>query len=160
MAKRQTKQSEQELLEQRFVEEYLVDFDQYLAAIRAGIPRLQAKKKATLLMSTTTVQLEIVKRVDAMQVDQIATPQRILMGLMREAGRSTFGSDRIGALRTVHEIIKDMRKSAKEDASEAEQKKRDGKKGGVMLVPGAASLSDWESAAKVAQAALKAAVKE
>jgi hypothetical protein len=78
------------------------------------------------------------------------------MGLMREAGQSAFGSDRIGALKTVHEILKDVRKQAKEDAEDAKA----GKKGGVMLVPGNASLTDWEKAATAAQAELKRKVTE
>jgi phage terminase small subunit len=156
MATRKTKETEEDALAARFVDEYLVDFDPFLAAVRAGIPRLQAKPKAKVLMATMAVQKAIVERVDAMKPADIATPQRILMGLMREAGKSAFGSDRIGALKTVHEILKDVRKQAKEDAEDAKA----GKKGGVMLVPGNASLTDWEKAATAAQAELKRKVTE
>ena len=55
----------EDALETRFVDEYLVDFDQYLAAIRAGVPRLQAKPKSKVLMSTMAVQKAIIARVDA-----------------------------------------------------------------------------------------------
>ena len=143
-------------LETRFVDEYLVDFDQYLAAIRAGVPRLQAKPKSKVLMSTMAVQKAIIARVDAMKPSDIATPQRILMGLMHETGKTTFGSDRVGALKSVHEVLKDIRKQDKEDTEQAKA----GKKGGVMLVPGAASLTDWEQAATMMQADLKKKVTE
>jgi len=146
----------EDALETRFVDEYLVDFDAYLAAIRAGVPRLQAKPKSKVLMSTMAVQRAIIERVDAMKPGDIATPQRILMGLMREAGKAAFGSDRIGALRSVHEVLKDLRKQEKEDAETAKQ----GKKGGVMLVPGVTSLTDWEKAATTMQEELKKKVTE
>lgn len=161
MAKKQIRKTEdtsetEDTLEARFVNEYLVDFDPYLAAVRAGVPRLQAKPKAKVLLGTMAVQKAIVERVDAMRPSDIATPQRILMGLMREAGRAVFDGDRIGALKSVHEVLKDIRKQEKEDAESA----KTGKKGGVMLVPGIPALSDWEEAATASQAVLKKKVTE
>lgn len=156
MATKKAKPSEEDALVSRFVDEYLVDFDPLLAAARAGIPRLQAKPKSKELMARMDVQKAVVERVDAMKPSDIATPQRILMGLMREAGRAIFNGDRINALRTVHEVLKDVRKHEKEDSEAAKA----GKKGGVMLVPGNASLTDWEKAATAAQAELKKKVTE
>lgn len=146
--------------ESKFVDEYIRDFDYYAAALRVGIPRLQAKKKGKLILQSHAVMVEIAKRVDSMLPQEIATPQRILAGLMREVGSGVFGKDRIAALKTAHEVLKDVKaqKLKEDEAADAAKKRKNGS--GVMLVPGGVALSDWEKVARAQQAKLKEKVRE
>lgn len=148
-------------LNTRFIDEYLIDFDHVAAAIRAGIPRLQAKAKSRLMMQDGDILIEIRRRVDAMQAEEIATPNRILAGLMREAGTAFFNKDRIAALKEAHAILQDSRKNKREDKEQQEDEERKSSVGGgVMRVPGIVSLDEWEAAAQKSQGDLKKKVRE
>lgn len=156
MARKTAVKSEKEM----FVEEYLVDFDFYAAAIRAGVPRLQARKKGKLLMQDGDVLRLVKERLDTMLPEEIVSPQRILGGLMREAGTAVFNSDRVAALKAAHSVLKDLKVAKRIDREDEEKDKIKKRGSGVMVVPGVAALNDWEAAAQAQQAKLKEKVKE
>lgn len=143
-------------IEEQFVNEYLVDYDGFLAAIRIGTPRLQAKKRAEQLLGSQEVQAALAARVDAMRPGELTSPSRLLFGMLREVGRAKWSGDRLVALKQVHEMLKDLRKQELEEADAAKAEQR----GGVMVVPGTPSLNDWEKAAAQMQKELKDKVKE
>lgn len=142
------------------MDEYVRDFDFYAAAIRSGVPRLQAKRKGRLYLQTTHVLAEVAKRVDAMLPEEIVTPQRVLAGLMREAGSGVFSKDRIAALKSAHDVLKDVKQQKRRDEDDEAVRKQRKRGGGVMMVPGMPALSDWEKAAREMQSKLKEKVRE
>lgn len=146
--------------EDLFAEEYCVDFDPIAAALRSGVPRLQAKQKAKLFLQDRAVLVAIQKRIDDMLPEQIVTPQRVLAGLMREGRTAFLDGVRVQALKEAYTILRDTQESEYRNTQrkDADEKKRRGS--GVMVVPGMPALTDWEAAAREQQAKLKEQVKE
>lgn len=129
----------------RFVDEYLTDYDGTSAAIRCGIPRLNAVAYAKEWLQDPYVVQRMARVVDERTVDQLTTPQRVMAALLREAHTAPKAADRIRALTKAGEILHAAIESAK------------GKNGlgrGVLLVPAQAALDDWEHAAQAQQQSL------
>lgn len=143
-----------------FVTEYLVDFDPIAAALRCGVPRLQAKAKAKLWMQDRVVLCGIQEGVDKMLPEQIATPQRILAGLMRESRTAFLDGVRVQALTAAHAVLSDVKKQKKLDEKDENEKNKRKNGRAVLMVPGTPALTDWEAAAREQQAKLKEKAKE
>jgi hypothetical protein len=144
---------------ERFVDQYLIDYDYRAAAIRMGVPRLAARNKGYALLQSADVVVLLQKRIDQMSPSQIATPSRIAAALL-ETSASVFAkpSERVAALKELRALVADA------EASGANINKHG--IGGVMLVPQvpgksfAEQMTNWESAAIAMQRKLKDEVRD
>lgn len=141
-------------LRDKFVDEYLIDFDQTAAAIRIGFSASFAQTYAEKFMTEPYVRKAIAIRQHAMaEDDKIEADQdrrRIRAALMREAhyrGPGSSHAARVSALAKLASI-RDMDAPTK---IKSELTMR----GGVMMVPGIANLEDWEKAAQASQTDLQ-----
>lgn len=138
----------------RFVKEYLLDYDQKAAAIRCGYGESFAGTYADKFMNEPYV-LQQIKRTELAfaedaDVEEEDTKRVIRAALLREAhyrGPGSSHSARVNALAKLA-IIHDMDKTDKAGAEV-------GSRSGVMEVPGIASAEDWESTAAAAQKKLQ-----
>lgn len=139
-----------------FVQEYLKDYDAFAACLRCGFMRSFAGEYAQRFMTEPYVrqQIEIysyVKHEDPKQQEQVVeyNRQRIMNGLFREAhyhGPGASHAARVAALTKLailHEMVPEKKKAGDEGAGS--------QRGGVMAVPGIASVDDWEQAAVTSQ---------
>lgn len=137
----------------RFINEYLKDFQGPLAYIRAGGPATTATKMSNQFLREPYVASEIQKCIERMEPEILVTRQKILAGLLREAnyfGVGTSHGARVSAwahLAKIQGLIED-KLSVKGEI-----------KAGVMVVP-MPSPNDWEKLAGESQQLLKDAVKE
>lgn len=145
--------SEKELRD-KFVAEYLVDFDQLAAAIRIGFSVTFAATYAERFMQEPYTRQRISEMQLALADDVSAEAERdrriIRAALMREAhhrGQGSSHAARVSALAKLASI-RDMDAPLK---IKSEQTLR----GGVMLVPAIASIEDWEAAARASQTNLQ-----
>lgn len=132
-----------------FVKEYLIDFDPIVACMRCGFTSVMAAQYAARFMEEPYVQRKIrdeqMKTEDIADIDsKEAKKQQILAGLLREAhyrGPGSSQSARVAALSKLASIhgLDSVNKPGSVDNS------------GVMLVPGVASLDDWEKVAQASQ---------
>lgn len=164
-------------LEQRdkFVTEYIKDYNSYGAAIRIGFMDDLALEVAKTFLNEPYVQRALSQaenqRSSMLQTvqddkenlnvlphgfvphDEVMDKQRILSGLFREAfykGPGAAHSSRVSALTTLAKIYKlDKEENVEESVTT-----------NVMVVPPVGSLNDWEAAAVEQQASLKQTVKE
>lgn len=138
----------------RFVKEYLLDYDQKAAAIRCGYGESFAGTYAEKFMNEPYV-LQQIKRTELafaedVDVEEEDTKRVIRAALLREAhyrGPGSSHSARVNALAKLA-VIHDMDKTAS-DGTEI------GGRSGVMEVPGIASAEDWEAEASGAQKKLQ-----
>lgn len=137
-------------LRNKFVDEYLTDFDALAAAIRIGFLRSVAEEYAQQLIQDPYVQQQISKRQAELEANpkEAAKRRRRLteMALYREAHYKGPGSShaaRVSALAKLAAIY-DM------DAPTRIEKKVT-HRGGVMMIPVIASLDEWEKAAQNSQ---------
>lgn len=142
----------QRALRDWFCQEYLVDFSPVNAAMRIGYNRAFAIEYATKLMEEPYVQRKIQElqglKLDP-KIEEEYNKQRIKNALMREAfykGPGASHAARVSALAKLGAIY----------GMEAPKKTENmhTHKGGVMAVPGIASLDSWEQAASGSQANL------
>lgn len=135
--------------ELRFVDEFLIDRDARAAALRAGVARINLKKRVTQWMGDPKIARAIQLRTDTSDLEKMISPQRILAGFIDVAfDRNAPPSARNTALRELAAIKKMYGEDDK------------GKTGsGVLFVPGMMAITDWDSAAQASQAKLKDEVK-
>jgi hypothetical protein len=134
----------------RFVREYLIDRDPMLAASRAGVRRINLKKRIQTWMGDPRIVRAIREQTDASDLDSMISPQRILAGFIDVAfDREAPAASRNTALR---ELATMKKMYGEED--------RDRKTSGVLFVPGAMAIEDWDALAQVAQKRLKDEVKK
>lgn len=137
-------------LRNRFVDEYLIDFSPYNAAIRIGYDGDFASQFAERFMKETYV----VKRISILtgkeaatnETEEASVKRRVINGLIREAnyrGPGSRPSSRVAALGKLASIY-GMDAPTKSEHEHTI-------KGGVMAVPGIASVEDWEETAVKAQ---------
>lgn len=130
--------------ELKFVDEYLIDRDPYEAALRVGVAKVVLKKTVQKWMSNASILKAIQIGTDSVDVGKMVTPQRIMAGFMEVAfDRNAPAAARNTALRE----LASLNKMYEDDD--------DKKKSGVILVPVAGSLSEWQQMAANAQAKLK-----
>lgn len=141
-------------LRDKFVSEYMIDFDQTAAAIRIGFSASFAQTYAEKFMTEPYVRKRIADMQTALAEDDKLEVdldrRRIRAGLMREAhyrGPGSSHAARVSALAKLASI-RDMDAPTK-------IKSEVNLRGGVMMVPGIANLEEWEKAAAASQGALQ-----
>lgn len=135
-----------------FVNEYLVDYNEFRAAQRCGFQASFAKDYAIKFMNESYVQ----KRIKAVEHGPIDGPskdkydkERVRAILMKEAlDPSSTGSARVSAAAKLAVILgmDAPTKTINENVN----------KGGVLMVPAIANLDDWQAIAQASQAKLVA----
>lgn len=137
-----------------FVAEYLIDYDPVSACQRCGFERQFAQEFAVKFMHEPYVQqkINLMKFQDMPEKDVLEfDKKRIRSALMYEAhyrGPGSSHAARVAALGKLASL------TGMEAPKKSEQTITH--RGGVMAVPGIASLDDWESAAGASQDALVA----
>lgn len=138
----------------KFVLEYLRDFNSSAAYLRAGGTSKRPHKAGYELRHEAYVSHEIQKAIEAMDVNKMVSQQNALSWMIREA--NNFGPDashgaRVSAIKHVMSAA-GLEAGAKDAAAAA--------RGGVMIVPATDSVDDWEARASAAQAKLKEEVRK
>lgn len=134
----------------RFIAEYLFDFNGPLAIIRAGGATSTAPKIASQYLHEPYVAKKIRACIEALEEAEIINRKRVLAGLVREAHYQGIGashSARVAAYAKLAQIL-GMDAPLKIDA-------RVKFAGGVMLVPMPQNTEDWEKMAEQKQIELK-----
>ncbi len=146
--------SKEKELRDKFVDEYLLDFDQTAAAIRVGFSASFAQTYAEKFMTEPYVRQRIAAMQTAMAEDDKLEVEldrrRIRAALMREAhyrGPGSSHAARVSALAKLASI-RDMDAPTKIKSDLT-------MRGGVMMVPAIASLEEWEKAAQASQGDLQ-----
>lgn len=145
--------SERELRD-KFVSEYLLDYDQTAAAIRVGFAASFAQTYAEKFMTEPYVRKKITEMQNALAEDEKLEAEldrrRIRAGLMREAHYRGPGSSHAARVAALGKLasIRDMDAPLKVKSDVTHR-------GGVMMVPGIASLEEWEKAAQASQGDLQ-----
>lgn len=136
----------------RFVAEYVIDYDAKRAALRVGYTESFAETYSQKFLNEAYVQQKIKKfELDEAEDDKgeaDSDRRRIRAGLMREAhyrGPGSSHAARVAALAQLAKI-RDMEASKKLEVKSL---------GGVMVMPGIASMGDWQNVASSQQADLQ-----
>lgn len=146
---------QEKALRDRFVEEFLVDGNAYLAALRVGFQAGFAKDYSAKFFNEPYVQqrLEHLKQNpgEAKQVEKY--DKNLVMATLRTVATNQFekGAARVAAAAKLAAIY-GMDKPV-------EKKTTITHKGGVLMVPAIANLDDWEAIAKQSQEKLLADVR-
>lgn len=131
-----------------FVKEYLKDFDRVAAAMRLGFLKQFAEKYSKEFMAEPYVQYLIssisLKEPDDIEAQEEADRQLVLKTL-RETAQNGPPSSRVTAAGRLAAIL-GMDAPVKTQTTVNQ--------GGVMVVPGIASVTDWEASATSSQDAL------
>lgn len=141
-------------LRNKFVDEYLIDFDQTAAAIRIGFSASFAQTYAEKFMTEPYVRKRITDMQIALTEDEKIEAEldrrRIRAGLMREAHYRGPGSSHAARVSALGKLatIRDMDAPIKVKGDFTHR-------GGVMMVPGISNLEDWEKAAQASQTDLQ-----
>lgn len=146
-------------LRDRFVTQYLIDYNAWAAIVRVGFLKSVAAQYASDFMQEPYVQREIARR----QLAEDADPKTALknkkkwveMNLLQQAqfkGEGSSHSARVSALSKLCNIY-DMDGATKVKATVTH-------KGGVMMVPAIANVDEWEKHAAVHQDSLIVASQE
>lgn len=140
---------------QAFAKEYLIDFDHRNAMIRLGVddPDKALELGRAMLNDPETLQA-IQAYMGRIEEDKLVTRSRVLAGLLREAcyhGLGASHSARVAAWGKLAKVL------GMEQPPEDPSKKNN--LGGVMIVPMAGGIEEWERAAIGQQRQLKADVR-
>jgi hypothetical protein len=145
--------SEKELRD-KFVEQYIFDFDRVAAALRIGFLPSFALEWSQKFLDEPYVRLKIAEALKAKAEDEAVedaeTKRRIRASLLREANYRGAGSShaaRVGALSKLSSLYgMDAPIKTNQEITH---------RGGVMAVPGIADASAWEDAAQASQTKLR-----
>ena len=138
----------------RFVQEYIVDFNGTLAALRIGIPAASASKQASELLREPYVQKKLQEYILLVEEDVLVDRKRVLAGLVKEAnwyGMDSSHSARVQAYGKLAKILGMEIENIKQDVTV---------RGGVMIVPVHADINSWEQQAAQSQKQLKQEVRK
>lgn len=148
---------------QAFAKEMLVDFNPVKALLRSGLISEEeaATRSDTSLYKTAQryerdpyVQQALRDYIHRVESDKIVSRERILYGLLEEACYHGPGGSASARVAAWGKLAKLMGMELPEGGD-----KRDAAPGGVLLIPFAPSIQDWEAAAMGQQAKLKADVR-
>lgn len=131
--------------ELRFIDEFLIDRDPLAAGLRAGVSRLNLKRRVKSWMDDPRIVRAIQLKTDTTDLDKMISPQRIMAGFIDVA----FNKDAPPAARNtaLRELASMKKMYGDED--------KDNKGSGVIMVPVVGSLKDWNTLAMEAQQKLK-----
>lgn len=138
----------------RFVTEYLYDFNATHAYIRAGGTARRASKAAYEIRHEAYVSQQIQQAIDNMKVGNIVNQQRALAWAVREANH--YGPDASHGARV--SMVKTLMQHT--GLSMGDKEAVTAARGGVMVVPATDTVDGWEARAAAAQAALKEQVRD
>lgn len=133
-------------LRDKFVNEYLVDFDEYRAALRVGLLPSVAATYSKQLMNDGYVQREIARLQREQQSDPKSQQERdreLTLNTLRQAMQNGPYASRVAAARQMSAIhgfdapIKTQNETTH--------------RGGVMMVPEIANVEEWQKAAQTSQ---------
>lgn len=135
-----------------FIKYLLEGHNQYSAALLAGVPKASARKVSSELWHEPYVQEQLRTLREQMEEEDLITRKEQLLDLKRIAFNVHGGTQ--GRVQAHALIAKVMGREAptKVEATVVD--------GGVMVVPGASSVDEWEQAAAASQAKLKKEVRE
>jgi propanediol utilization protein len=142
-------------LRNEFVRNYLIDYDEVLACMRVGFSKAFAETWAIRLMSEPYVQQRITTLTQTTPDDegeQERLDKELTLSVLREAAQRGPYSSRVAAAAKLAAILG----MDKPIANTLDITNR----GGVMIVPGTASIDDWETTAVKAQQDLINAAQE
>lgn len=142
--------------EQKFIEEFLIDRDAYAAARRAGVAKVSMKATVKKWMADKDIRDEIERRTLDLKAEDMIKPQWVIAKFQEiVASRYSSSSEKNTALRELAKIAKMYPETGGKKGDDDEE----GKRSNVLMVPGDASLDNWERAAMKQQKALKEDVK-
>lgn len=143
-------------LRERFVKEYLLDYDSIGAAVRVGYNRGIAKEYAVRFMDEPHVAL-LIKKYESQpdtEEDEEVERKRIIAGLRREAnyfGPGASASSRVAALsKLAHLKSMEPARTVKNELTGPEGSPL----AGTFVLPGLMTPDQWEAAAATQQEAL------
>jgi len=148
-------------LRERFITEYLRDFNNGNAYLRAAGPEVcdllawkTIQNNGWKMRHEPYVAQKIAEALDALEEEHVITRKEILIGLKKEAnddGPNTIQAARVSAWGTLAKVMgMDTKRVEMNLASQ----------GGILIVPQAQGVDDWEKRSQAAQAALKEAVRK
>jgi hypothetical protein len=146
---------EQKQLREQFVERYVIDYDPIRACKEMGYHRDWCLNVSEQFMNCPYVARRIREYEDNQDADESVETRRLFAALRREAsfqGRGASHAARVAALSKLASL-RGMDKPIKHEMDVTNR-------GGVMVVPGMASVDDWEKAATESQAALQKGTQE
>ena len=131
--------------ELRFIDEFLIDRDPLAAGLRAGVSRLNLKRRVKAWLDDPRIVRAIQLKTDTTDLDKMISPQRIMAGFIDVA----FNKDAPPAARNtaLRELASMKKMYGDED--------KDNKGSGVIMVPMVGSLDEWNRLAMAAQQKLK-----
>lgn len=145
---------------QEFAKAYLIDCDPTMAALRCGLVDPDDPDEARKVGWYYYRQPETLAAIQAfsatMENDKIVSRERVLMGLLEEANYRGLGashSARVAAWSKIAQMLGAEKPKGEEDPATKVR-------GGVMMIPMAQSIEQWEQVATGSQAALKSAVRQ
>lgn len=140
---------EQIALRDRFIQQYVIDYDAVEATMRIGYSRDVAMHISRQFLNCEYVAFKIQKWEDENDGDLDIEQRRIFAALRKESryyGPGSSHAARVAALAKLASLRKmDQPIKHEHDVNS---------KGGVMVVPGVASVDDWQRAAIESQKAL------
>jgi hypothetical protein len=148
---------------QEFAKAYLIDCDPTMAALRCGLvdsededSHNEARRVGWYYFRQPETLAAIQAFSATMENDKIVSRERVLMGLLEEANYRGLGashSARVAAWSKIAQMLGAEKPKGEEDPATKV-------KGGVMMIPMAQSIEQWETVATGSQAALKSAVRQ
>lgn len=134
----------------RFIAEYLIDFNGPMAWIRSGGAYSTATKMASQYLREPYVAKKIWEVIDSLEEVELINRKRVLAGLVREANFMGIGASHSARVSAYSKLASILGMDAPQKI-EAKVKFA----GGVMLVPFVADPKEWEQKAIEAQKKLK-----
>lgn len=142
-----------------FVREFVKDWHQTRAAIRAGVKPSTASAKAAALMQEEYVLRRIYDFIESVDEETLLTRKKVIVGLMNEANDFAMGSSHGARVNAWKTLGKYMGMEITRVEGEVTHK------GNVMVIPSSPTgdtfdAESWEEAASQAQQELKKVVRE
>lgn len=132
-------------LRNKFVEEYLKDFDEYSACIRMGYNQVAAIQHGKFFMGDNYVLCKLMERrrtPPETETEQETADRQLVLDTLREAASKGSYHVRVMAVAKLAEILQ---------MTKPQSKDQDIPQGGVMLVPVVSGTDAWEENAVASQ---------
>lgn len=136
---------------ERFIQEYIKDFNAKRAAIRIGCSQATAGQQGYGILNEPYVQRRLLEVLAEIEEDSLVTRNDVIAGLLKEAHTAESDAARVAAWGKLAKI-----KGMEIDVVQGQLNHIHR----VMEVPGVGKIGDWEEAAEVSQQALKEDVRK